>query len=134
MELDDKVKQQINEVTEFMNDDLSTAKVLANMFELAPVINGLKNKQLPANSLSAATLLCLQQQMKLFLEDILGLQNPVPAYNGKLNQVMDLLLQLRKQAKAKKDFVTSDTIRNELLAMGIQIKDEKDGYMSYTLL
>lgn len=134
VELDEKVKQQINEVTEFMDDDLSTAKVLANMFELAPVINGLKNKQLPANSLSAATLLCLQQQMKLFLEDILGLQNPVPAYNGKLNQVMDLLLQLRKQAKAKKDFVTSDTIRNELLAMGIQIKDEKDGSMSYTLL
>jgi len=47
---------------------------------------------------------------------------------------MELLLQLRKQAKAKKDFVTSDTIRNELLALGIQIKDEKDGSMSYSIL
>ncbi|WP_288097302.1 cysteine--tRNA ligase [Hydrotalea sp.] len=134
VELDKKVQQLINEFAEFMDDDLSTAKVLANMFELAPVINALKNKQLPANCLTSATVLRLQQQMKLFLEDVFGLQNPVPAFDGKLHQVMELLLQLRKEAKAKKDFVTSDTIRNELLALGIQIKDEKDGSMSYSIL
>ena len=132
--LDNKVKEWVNQFTEFMDDDLSTAKVLANMFELAPVINSLKNKQIPENSLSSHTVQLLQQQMKLFIEDIFGLQNPSTEQNDLLQKVMQVLLNIRKQAKAKKDFVTSDTIRNELLAVGIQIKDEKDGSMSYTLL
>jgi cysteinyl-tRNA synthetase len=132
--LDIKVKEWVNQFTEFMDDDLSTAKVLANMFELAPVINSLKNKQIPENSLSSHTVQLLQQQMKLFIEDIFGLQNPSTEQNDLLQKVMQFLLNIRKQAKAKKDFVTSDTIRNELLAVGIQIKDEKDGSMSYTLL
>ena len=46
---------------------------------------------------------------------------------------MDLLIQIRKEAKGRKDFVTSDKIRNELTAIGIQLKDEKDGGMSYSL-
>lgn len=132
--LDNKVKEWVNQFTEFMDDDLSTAKVLANMFELAPVINSLKNKQIAENSLSSHTVQLLQQQMKLFIEDIFGLQNPSTEQNDLLQKVMQVLLNIRKQAKAKKDFVTSDTIRNELLAVGIQIKDEKDGSMSYTLL
>jgi len=132
--LDNKVKEWVNQFTEFMDDDLSTAKVLANMFELAPVINSLKNKQIPENSLSSHTVQLLQQQMKLFIEDIFGLQNPSTEQNNLLQQVMQVLLNIRKQAKAKKDFVTSDTIRNELQAVGIQIKDEKDGSMSYTVL
>ncbi|MGC8751008.1 cysteine--tRNA ligase [Hydrotalea sp.] len=132
--LDNKVKEWVNQFTEFMDDDLSTAKVLANMFELAPVINSLKNKQIPENSLSSHTVQLLQQQMNLFIEDIFGLQNPSTEQNDLLQKVMQVLLNIRKQAKGKKDFVTSDTIRNELQAVGIQIKDEKDGSMSYTLL
>jgi cysteinyl-tRNA synthetase len=132
--LDIKVKEWVNQFTKFMDDDLSTAKVLANMFELAPVINSLKNKQIPENSLSSHTVQLLQQQMKLFIEDIFGLQNPSTEQNDLWQKVMQFLLNIRKQAKAKKDFVTADTIRNELLAVGIQIKDEKDGSMSYTLL
>jgi cysteinyl-tRNA synthetase len=56
------------------------------------------------------------------------------ADNNKLEGVLDLLISIRKEAKAKKDFVTSDTIRNELLKLGVQLKDEKDGGMSYTIL
>jgi cysteinyl-tRNA synthetase len=133
-ELDAKAQQLIADFEVFMNDDLNTAKVLANMFELVPIINGIKDKHLAADALSANTLALLQRQMKLFIEDIFGLKGDNADSNGKLSGVMELLMDLRKQAKAKKDFVTSDKIRNELQTLGIQLKDEKDGSVSYTLL
>ena len=49
-----------------------------------------------------------------------------------LNGVVELLIEIRKQAKDNKDFATSDKIRNQLADMGIQLKDEKDGSMSYS--
>ncbi len=132
-ELDKKVNQLVAEFVEFMNDDLNTAKVLANMFELVPVINGIRDRHIAAQALSSSTFTTLQQQLKLFVEDIFGLKAVSGAENDKFKAVMDLLIQIRKDAKSKKDFVMSDKIRNELAAMGIQLKDEKDGGMSYSL-
>ncbi|MBX9785457.1 MAG: cysteine--tRNA ligase [Chitinophagaceae bacterium] len=132
-ELDTKVNGLIGEFAEFMNDDLNTAKVLANMFELVPVINGIKDKHIAADVLSSSTLALLQQQLKLFVEDIFGLKSVSGAEDEKMKAVMELLIQIRKDAKSKKDFVTSDKIRNELTAIGIQLKDEKDGGMSYSI-
>lgn len=131
--LDEKVNKLIDEMQEFINDDFNTAKVLANMFELAPVINGIKDKHIAADAISNATFSKLQQQMKIYLEDILGIQLAKTADDSKLEGVMRLLISIRKEAKSKKDFVTSDKIRNELTALGIQLKDEKDGSVSYTI-
>ena len=50
-----------------------------------------------------------------------------------MNEVIQVLIDLRKEAKDKKDFATSDTIRNQLLEKGIQLKDEKDGSVSWSL-
>jgi cysteinyl-tRNA synthetase len=131
--LDKKVNGLIAEFAEFMNDDLNTAKVLANMFEVVPVINGIKDKHIAADALSSSTITLLQQQLKLFVEDIFGLKAVTGGEDDKFKAVMDLLIQIRKEAKGRKDFVTSDKIRNELTAIGIQLKDEKDGGMSYSL-
>lgn len=131
--LDEKVNKLVDEMQEFINDDFNTAKVLANMFELAPVINGIKDKHIAADAISNATFSKLQQQMKIYLEDILGIQLAKTADDSKLEGVMQLLISIRKEAKSKKDFVTSDKIRNELTALGIQLKDEKDGSVSYTI-
>jgi cysteinyl-tRNA synthetase len=68
--------------------------------------------------------------MKLFVEDIFGLKNERAESTGKLDGVIQLLIDIRKEAKTRKDFVTSDKIRNELAALGVQLKDEKDGGMS----
>ena len=132
-ELDGKVNKLVNEFDEFMNDDFSTAKVLANMFELVPVINGIKDKHIAADALSAETIQLLQQKMKLYIEDILGLQMHVEGEDNKLDGIINLLINMRKDARAKKDYATSDRIRNELLTLGIQLKDEKDGNISYTI-
>jgi cysteinyl-tRNA synthetase len=131
-ELDKKVNTLIGEFEIFMDDDFSTARVIASMFDLAPVINSVKDGIIPAGSISNDTLASLKTSFKTFLEDILGMQSMSLADNGKLEEVMDLLIEIRKEAKAKKDFVTSDKIRNQLAAAGIALKDEKDGGMSWS--
>jgi len=132
-ELDAKVKTLIAEFDEFMNDDFSTAKVLANLFELVPVINSMKDKLIPVSALSKETFELMQKQVKIYVEDILGLQSVTEADNEKLKGVMELLIDIRKEAKGKKDFATSDKIRNELTKLGINLKDEKGGEMSWSI-
>jgi cysteinyl-tRNA synthetase len=131
-ELDEKVIKLVNEFEEFMDDDLSTAKVLANMFELAPVINSIKDGLIKADAISFTSILKLQQAFQIYLEDILGLKSTAVNSNGALGGVMELLIDIRKEAKSKKDFATSDKIRNQLTALGINLKDEKGGEMSWS--
>ena len=129
--LDEKIVKLVNELEEFMDDDFSTAKVLANLFDLAPIINSINDGHVAAGAVSTGTLQLLKQGFKTYLEDILGLKNTTASDNGLLEGVMQLLIEIRKQAKAKKDYATSDKIRNQLLPLGIALKDEKDGGMSW---
>ncbi len=132
VELDSKIIKLIAEFEEFMNDDFNTAKVLANLFEIVPTINGIKDGHISLKAISSHTLASLKLQCKLFIEDVFGLQN-TQANGEKFDGIMQLLINLRKEAKQKKDFVISDKIRNELSSLGINIKDEKNGEMSYGL-
>ncbi len=131
-ELGEKVNKLVSEFDEYMNDDLNTARVLASMFELVPVINSIKDKHLPADALKKETLELLQQQMKVFIENVFGLKSELQGDYTKLDGVLRVLIELRKEAKSKKDFVTSDKIRNQLMQYNIALKDEKDGSMSYS--
>jgi cysteinyl-tRNA synthetase len=130
--LNEKVEKLVAEFDEFMNDDFSTAKVLANMFELSSVINSIKDKHISETAISGASALFLQKQLKAYLEDVFGLIGERSSDNGQLDGVLQLLISIRKDAKSKKDFMTSDKIRNELTALGVQLKDEKDGGTSYS--
>jgi len=131
--LDEKVINWCRECDEFMNDDFNTAKVIANLFELAPVINSIKGGQIKADALSATTYELLKTTFKNYLEDILGMQPLAVVQSNKLDQVLSLLIQMRKDARTRKDFATSDQIRNSLAEAGIMLKDEKDGTVSYTI-
>ena len=129
--LNQSIRTLVAELEEFMNDDLNTAKVLANLFELISHINSVKDGHLPAGAIRVDTIQLLQQQMKRFVEDIFGLQGENASSDGKLDGVLQLLIEIRKTAKSKKDFVTSDKIRQELAQLGVLLKDEKDGGVSY---
>ena len=131
--LDNKVKKWVGDFDEHMNDDFNTARVLAGMFELVPVINSIKDKTIPVTALSKDTLILLQTKFKSYLEEVFGLKAMNEAENAKLQGVMQLLIDIRKEAKGKKDFVTSDKIRNQLQQMGIVLKDEKGGEMSWSV-
>ncbi len=132
LELDAKVNKLVKEFDEFMNDDFNTAKVLGSMFELVPVINSIKDGLIKTDAIATETLSLLQQKFKAYLEDVFGLQNST-ADNEVLGGVMDLLIEIRKESKAKRDFATSDKIRNQLATIGINLKDEKGGEMSWDI-
>jgi cysteinyl-tRNA synthetase len=117
-----------------MDDDFNTAKVLANIFELVSIINSIKDNHIAASAISGKTLLLLQTQLKAYLENIFGLVSERKGDEGQLDGVLQLLISIRKDAKSKKDFLTSDKIRNELSALGVQLKDEKDGGTSYSVV
>jgi cysteinyl-tRNA synthetase len=131
--LDTQMNKWIVELTEFMDDDVNTAKVVANIFEIIPVINSLKDKHITQDAVATSTWNHVQSQLIVFIESILGLKVEAGANLVQLKGVIDLLIEIRKESKANKDFATSDKIRNQLMNMGIQLKDEKDGSMSYTL-
>lgn len=130
--LSKKIKHSFDEMDICMNDDFNTAKVLAILFELVPVINSIKDKHVLLDALPVTLIEEWKTKWKLYIEDILGLCEEQKA-NDKLDGVMQLLINLRKEAKLKKDYTLSDTIRNQLQTLGILLKDEKDGSMSYTI-
>jgi cysteinyl-tRNA synthetase len=129
-ELDEKINTLLNELDDFMNDDFNTAKVLANMFEIVPVINSFKDKIIPLEAISSSTHNRMKDAFTVYIEDILGLKS-LSQSDEKLNGVMQLLADIRKEARLKKDFSTSDKIRKQLAELGIEMKDEKDGTISW---
>ena len=131
-ELEAQCAKLIAELDDFMNDDFNTAKVLANFFELVPVINGIKDGHISQDAISANTFRLLKTSFKLWLEDILGLRAS-KQIDPAMQSVMDLLIEIRKEAKENKDFVTSDKIRNQLGKAGILLKDEKNGNISWEI-
>ena len=132
-ELEEKINKLVDEFEEFINDDFNTAKVLANMFEIVPVINSMKDGLIKTDAISSATLEKLKEKFTVFLEQILGLKDDA-SNSLQINGLMDLLIQIRKEAKSKKDFFTSDKIRKQLAELGIEMKDEKDGKMSWNVV
>jgi cysteinyl-tRNA synthetase len=131
-ELDEKINTLIDEFDSCMNDDFNTAKVLAGMFEIVPVINSIKDGLIEISALSPATLNRMKEIFTIYLEDILGLRS-LSENNETFNGVMQLLVDIRKEAKSKKDFSTSDKIRKQLAGLGIAMKDEKDGSISWNV-
>jgi cysteinyl-tRNA synthetase len=113
---------------EAMNDDLNSPILIAHLFDGVKMINSINDGK---EKISAGDLTALQQLYRTFAFDILGLQAEEQAgcgSNDTMNSVVDLLLDLRMEAKKNKDWGTADKIRNELSALGFEIKDTKDGF------
>lgn len=110
-----------------MNDDFNSPILIAHLFEAVKFINSLKEEK---ETISKEDLKVLKQTMHDFMFDVLGLQNvsgTVSQDGEKLSAAVELLIELRDQARANKDFATSDKIRDQLAEKGIQLKDGKDG-------
>jgi len=112
---------------EALNDDLNTPIAISYLFEALKAINSVHDGKV---TISAADLEELQSVFKLMIEDLLGLKVEAAATgtNEAYKQAIDMLLNMRLEAKRNKDWATSDKIRNELTAMGFEIKDTKDGF------
>jgi cysteinyl-tRNA synthetase len=133
--LDEEIEKLSIGCKEFMDDDFNTAKTIANLFELSSIINSLKGGQIKTEEISKSSIELMQKTLHDYLFDVFGLKNEnTNAGNNKLDEALQVLINLRKEAKAKKDFATSDLIRNQLAEKGIQLKDEKDGSMSWSMI
>jgi cysteinyl-tRNA synthetase len=134
IELEEKIKTSLLNFDADMNDDFNTAKVLANMFDLTGTINGLKDGIIKIEEVTSTTIELMKKYFKNYLEDVFGLLPINDTNNGTLNSVMQVLIDIRQQAKAKKDFATSDKIRLQLAETGVLIKDEKDGSTNWSIV
>ena len=108
-----------------MNDDFNTPVLISHLFEAVKVINQIKEHNA---SLTSEDLIAFKETMNAFVFDILGLMSENSQDNSeKINGVVALLIKLRKEARENKDWALSDQIRDELIALGIQLKDGKEG-------
>lgn len=112
---------------EAMNDDLSTPIVISHLFEAVKIINTVLAG---GATLSAEDSAHLKETFRIFLFDIMGIREEVGVSeegNEAYHKAVDLLLDVRKEAKARKDWTTSDYIRDRLSEIGFEIKDTKEG-------
>ncbi|WP_438638501.1 cysteine--tRNA ligase [Muribaculum intestinale] len=115
---------------EALNDDLNTPIVIATLFDACRIINQAKDG---AVTLTASDIDELKDVFRIFLVDILGIRTEMvegasqPDAMKPFEQAVDLLLEVRAQAKAAKDWATSDLIRDRLAQAGFDIKDTKQG-------
>ena len=133
-DLDNHCNRLLIALDDDMNDDLNTAKVLAGLFEMVPTINSIKDGHTSIDALSKDTLALMKLKFNTYLVDIFGLKDERGQSDEKLSSVLKLISEIRNDARAKKDFATSDKIRNQLLDAGIQLKDDKDGGVSWEVI
>ncbi|TRX16571.1 cysteine--tRNA ligase [Flavobacterium franklandianum] len=109
-----------------MNDDFNTPILIANLFEGIRYINLLNDN---SASLTSEDLKLFIHSTNTFIFDVLGLKDEkgVENNNEKLEGVVNMLIGMRNEARGNKDFAMSDQIRNQLIALGIQLKDGKEG-------
>ena len=117
------VKAIVESFYDAMNDDFNAPILIAALFDAVKKINLIKDGK---GSISQKDQKLLLEEMKGFVLDVLGLTLDGNQKDNRLNPVMDLVLELRQQARANKDWATSDLIRDGLKNAGISVKDGKD--------
>lgn len=115
----------INKPNESMNDDFNTPVTIANLFDGVKIINTIKSEKA---TITAEDLEKLKALYHNFIFDIFGLQKESStAKNDYLDDIMNVIMNIRNEAKASKNWALSDLIRDELKKLNITIQDSKDG-------
>lgn len=119
------VKEYRQKCYDAMNDDLNTPIVISHLFDMAKVINTVNDKKA---TLTQADIDEMKGIFDTFVFDIMGLKDEATGNNTQLlDGLMQMILDVRAQAKSNKDWATSDKIRDSLAALGVSVKDGKDG-------
>jgi cysteinyl-tRNA synthetase len=116
-----------------MSDDFNTAKTLAVLFEMASRINDFKSGNLSLETIAKETFDVFKLTYISFMEEVLGLLNESSGNNQLLEGTIRVLIELRKKARIDKNFALSDKIRDDLKSVGVQLKDGKDGEITYSI-
>ena len=125
---DELITSIINDAEKAISDDLNSSLVIASLFDAVKLVNAAKEQR---ESLSSSQKNRLTQFFETYMVEILGLideEKEVGTVTDAYQKAIDLLLNLRLEAKANKDWATSDRIRNQLASFGFDVKDTKEGF------
>lgn len=123
-ESSENVDEMIMSFYAAMNDDFNTTVLIAKLFDAVTFINRVKDGK---STIGKADLEKLQGEMEAFVQHVLGLKPIEEGGSSKLEATMEIIIELRKNARENKDWSTSDLIRDKLSDAGISVKDGKDG-------
>lgn len=130
---DQQINTLLDKAFEAMNDDFNTAAAIGKLNGVVAKINALHNGRLEMSSIKASTLERMKIDFQELIFDVFGLldeqqENKSTSNNSQLLEAaMNVILELRQEARTNKDWATSDLIRDRLQEAGIQIKDSKEG-------
>lgn len=116
-----------------MSDDFNTAKTLATLFEMASRINDFKSGNVLLSSVSPSTFQSFKGAYIGFMEQVLGLQEESSGNDELLDGTIRVLIELRKKARTDRNYALSDQIRDNLKSIGVQLKDGKNGEITYSI-
>ena len=108
-----------------MSDDLNTPIAISYLFDAVRIINSINDGK---EKIDASSLEKLKSLFNIFIFDILGLVEEESNSDDLSSDLINMILNLRMDIKANKDYATADKIRDELTKLGIVIKDKKDGF------
>ena len=120
-----EIKQFEKKLYDAMDDDFNTPIAIAHLFDLSRLINQVNDGK---ETLSKEDIEFLKNLFTVFMYELLGLKNESAGNDDKIiDQLMNTILVIRKDAKSNKDWATADRIRDDLGKLNIKIKDTKDG-------
>ncbi len=131
--LDDEISELCDRCHQTMSDDFNTAQTLAALFDLATKINAIHNGQVDIEDISLPVFTKMSKTIDDFVFDVLGLKSINDTGNAKTEELVELLIEIRAQARENKDYQTSDKIRDDLAAIGIKLKDDKSGETTFEI-
>ena len=123
---EEKITAWVQRCYDSMNDDMNTPKLIAELFDAVRIINSVKVNHI---SLTKEDIELLKTNFRLFFFEILGIiPEETNAGNNEITEgLMQLIVEMRQDAKLNKNWAVADAIRNHLTALGITIKDTKEG-------
>ncbi|MCI0751483.1 MAG: cysteine--tRNA ligase [Flammeovirgaceae bacterium] len=133
-ELMTDIRRLVDECHQTMSDDFNTAKTLAALFEMSARINDFKSGNVSLDQINIESFSQLKTTYMDFMENVLGLKEETESSSHVLDGVVHLLIEMRKKARTDRNYVLSDKIRDDLKALGVQLKDGKDGTIEYEIL
>jgi cysteinyl-tRNA synthetase len=132
-EVNETLQRLVTECYQNMSDDFNTATTLAVLFEMSARINDWKSGNAPITAVDLSVFEEFKKTYVGMMEDVLGLCEETGIESKLLDGTIRVLIELRKKARTDKNFALSDKIRDDLKAIGVQLKDGKDGEITYSI-
>jgi cysteinyl-tRNA synthetase len=128
-----ELHRMVNDCYTSMSDDFNSAKTIAALFEMSARINDFKSGNSSLDQIDSETFEKFKTTYITMMEDVLGLTEETESGSSHLEGAINVLIELRKKARVDRNYALSDKIRDDLQAIGVQLKDGKNGEISYVI-